>query len=525
MATIDGAISTYDGTGYILDLQNNATEWTMQIETLKQQNWIDPVATRAIIITYLVYCGNYNYYLETDIILEFSASGGVQAHVSHRGLQMDMYNSDIEKFVAAVDGIMVAVAVLIILYQARVVRLYYETYKNLLDSLALIPKSAYLDVFISLIIVMAQIIRLTLFAQSVRLEIATTVGPPQEVTDVGNFVDLYELQFQFDMIVLLGFSFRFIKYLRVNRKMKVYMLVIYTALKSVIPFAVLYFIVLWAYSNLGHQLFGSALHEYRSTRRAMVSLMLNHVGVYNYKAMIDANPMTAPLYFISYYIFMILILGKIFIVIINDIYLVIFREDRLYNVDQRRYHWRSIVGVFIPAIAPKLVDRQQQEMAALDQGGKRAVEVRSLTNRIARGVRGLAGRLRGNRNLVQNRVERKTRNETKDGAAPDIEEKGKEEMPKYGRQFLKNIYISRITKYFLYALPYIVLNLSVLDTARSACSVEHANRIRNSTMAREICQRNGFTIHFVILSIYIAQTTNTNLSAMKWVQTKTIMAF
>ena len=81
--------------------------------------------------------------------------------------------------------------------------------------------------------------------------------------------------------------------------------------------------------------------------------------------------------------------------------------------------------MFIPAIAPKLVDRQQQEMAALDQGGKRAVEVRSLTNRIARGVRGLAGRLRGNRNLVQNRVERKTRNETKDGAAPDIEEKGK----------------------------------------------------------------------------------------------------
>ena len=79
-----------------------------------------------------------------------------------------------------------------------------------------------------------------MFAQSVRLEIATTVGPPQEVTDVGNFVDLYELQFQFDMIVLLGFSFRFIKYLRVNRKMKVYMLVIYTALKSVIPFGVLH---------------------------------------------------------------------------------------------------------------------------------------------------------------------------------------------------------------------------------------------------------------------------------------------
>jgi Ca2+-binding EF-hand superfamily protein len=400
MATIKGAISDYDGTGYVVDLNNNATMWSSTIKHLRTTNWIDPTTTRAIIVSYLVYCGNYNYYLETNFIMEFSAGGGVQAHVSHRGLQMDMYNSDEEKFVAAVDGVMVAIALLIVLYQLRVLRLYYETYKNLRDSLALIPKSTYLDVFISLVIMIAQLIRLTLFVQDVRVKISTTVGPPKEVTDIGNFVDLYELQFQFDMIVLLGFSFRFIKYLRVNRRMKVYMLVIYRAFAKVVPFIVIYFLVLWAYANLGHQLFGNALHEYRSTRRAMTSLMLTHVGVYKYHGMIEANPLTAPLYFVTYYVFMILILGKVFYVIINDIYLVIFREDRLYNVDKRRYHWRSILGVFIPAIAPELIDRQQQEMAALDQGGVRAVEVRSLTNRIARGLRGLTGRARntqGNR--------------------------------------------------------------------------------------------------------------------------------
>ena len=111
------------------------------------------------------------------------------------------------------------------------------------DSLALIPKSSYLDVFISLVIIIAELIRMTLFLKDVRVKIATTVGPPQEVTDIGEFVDLYELQFQFDMIVLLGFSFRFIKYLRVNRRMKIYMLVIYRALGKVIPFTVLYFVV------------------------------------------------------------------------------------------------------------------------------------------------------------------------------------------------------------------------------------------------------------------------------------------
>ena len=209
MAGIKGAISSYDGTGYIVDLTNNATKWSLTIEQLRQSNWIDPTTTRAIIISYLVYCGNYNYYLESNFIMEFSAGGGVQTHYSHRGLQMDMYNSDEEKFVAAVDGIMVAVAILIVLYQLRILRLYYETYKNLRDSLALIPKSSYLDVFISLVIVIAESIRLTLFLKDVRVKIATTVGPPQEVTDIGEFVDLYELQFQFDMIVLLGFFFSF----------------------------------------------------------------------------------------------------------------------------------------------------------------------------------------------------------------------------------------------------------------------------------------------------------------------------
>ena len=94
----------------------------------------------------------------------------------------------------------------------------------------------------------------------------------------------------------------------------------------------------------------------------------------------------------------------------------IFREDRLYNVDKRRYHWRSILGVFIPAIAPELIDRQQQEMAALDQGGVRAVEVRSLTSRIARGLRGLAGRARNTQgNQLGKRGLRKTR--AKDSSA------------------------------------------------------------------------------------------------------------
>jgi Ca2+-binding EF-hand superfamily protein len=431
MAGIKGAISSYDGTGYIVDLTNNATKWSLTIEHLRQSNWIDPTTTRAIIISYLVYCGNYNYYLESNFIMEFSAGGGVQTHYSHRGLQMDMYNSDEEKFVAAVDGIMVAVAILIVLYQLRILRLYYETYKNLRDSLALIPKSSYLDVFISLVIIIAELIRVTLFLKDVRVKIATTVGPPQEVTDIGEFVDLYELQFQFDMIVLLGFSFRFIKYLRVNRRMKIYMLVIYRALGKVIPFTVLYFVVLWAYANLGHQLFGSALHEYRSTRRAMVSLMLTHVGVYKYKGMIEANPLTAPLYFMTYYLAMILILGKVFYVIINDIYLVLFREDRLYNVDKRKYHWRSIVGVFIPAIAPELVDRQQQEMAALDQGGARAVEVRSLTNRIARGLRGLTGRARSSvSNNQRNKVGKRKTRKDKEGTGNVVEKEDPGETSK-----------------------------------------------------------------------------------------------
>ena len=83
----------------------------------------------------------------------------------------DSININKETADLILNGFMVVVAILIILYQLRILRLYYETYKNLRDSLVLIPKSSYLDIFISLIIDTAELIRLALFMQDVLVKI------------------------------------------------------------------------------------------------------------------------------------------------------------------------------------------------------------------------------------------------------------------------------------------------------------------------------------------------------------------
>jgi Ca2+-binding EF-hand superfamily protein len=386
MATQKGAIGVYDGTGYVIDLDNNITKWAETIAEMRRSQWIDDKRTRAVIVSFLIYNGNYNYYLNVNMVMELSPAGSVQAHISYHGMQIDMYNSDPEKYVGFVDSFMSTAAIGLIFYQSRILALHREAYANIMGALQSMPKSTYLDLSICVAILITQLLRLTLYSESVRVEIATTVGPPKEYTDIGIFMELYNLQFQLDMIVLLGLAVRMIKYLRIHGKIKIFMQVIYGSLRAVQPFFVIFVILMWAYANLGHQLFGSSVHGYRSTRRGIVTLLLMNVGVYNYDELTEANPAVAPLFFVSYFMFITLVMGNMFMVIINDVYLVFYRDARRYNVDNRTYHWRSILGIFIPAFEVQLLDLHKEELAKMGEGGRQVVGQKNHTIRVARGI-------------------------------------------------------------------------------------------------------------------------------------------
>ena len=70
MATQKGAIGVYDGTGYVIDLDNNITKWAETIAEMRRSQWIDDKRTRAVIVSFLIYNGNYNYYLNVNMVME-----------------------------------------------------------------------------------------------------------------------------------------------------------------------------------------------------------------------------------------------------------------------------------------------------------------------------------------------------------------------------------------------------------------------------------------------------------------------
>lgn len=385
MASTKGAVGTYDGSGYLIDLFSNETDWSSVVSAMRTNRWIDAQQTRALIVSFVVYNGNFNYYLETNLIAEVNPTGSVQAHASFRGMQIDMYNSDPEKFIAFVDGLLCVLSLATMAYQGRIMYLHYESYPSVLGTLYSIPKSGYLDIGVSVVILIAQSVRMNLYTKPVRVEIATTVGPPKIFTDIGSFVDSYELQFQFDMLILLGFCVRVMKYLRVSRRMHIFMSVIFVAAKRIMPFLAVFMVLLWAFAYIGHQVFGSSVHGFRSTRRGIITLMLMNVGVYNYDDLIEANPSVAPPYFVSYFLIVTLVTGNMFTVIINEVYLVYFRDDRRFNVDNRIYHWRSLLAVFFPAVEIELRDIQREELAILGAGGRKAIELKDTNLSIVQG--------------------------------------------------------------------------------------------------------------------------------------------
>ena len=77
-----------------------------------------------------------------------------------------------------------------------------------------------------------------------------------------------------------------------------------------------------------------------------------------------------------------------FVVIINDLYLEIYREMRKHTLDDdRKYHWREILGVIIPACSPKLIDKDDILTGNEDATGRKEIFSRANVAELAVGKR------------------------------------------------------------------------------------------------------------------------------------------
>lgn len=90
--------------------------------------------------------------------------------------------------------------------------------------------------------------------------------------------------------------------------------------KDIFGFSVMFFIVFFAYAQLGYLLFGGIVEGYSSFASTLFSLFRTILGDFDFEALQSAHSSLGPIYFLSYVFFVFFVLLNMFLAIINDSY-------------------------------------------------------------------------------------------------------------------------------------------------------------------------------------------------------------
>ncbi|XP_077780676.1 polycystin-2-like protein 2 isoform X2 [Podarcis muralis] len=118
-----------------------------------------------------------------------------------------------------------------------------------------------------------------------------------------------------DVLLLLIF-----KYISFNKTMTQLSSTLSRCAKDIIGFAIMFFIIFFAYAQLGYLVFGSQVDEFSTFQNCIFTQFRIVLGDFNFAEIEHANRILGPIYFITFVFFVFFVLLNMFLAIINDTY-------------------------------------------------------------------------------------------------------------------------------------------------------------------------------------------------------------
>ena len=98
-------------------------------------------------------------------------------------------------------------------------------------------------------------------------------------------------------------------------------------------FSVMFFIIYFAFVQLGFLLFGIQVYDFRTFMDSVFTLFRMILGDFNFKAIESASIVLGPIYFLTYIFFVFFVLLNMFLAIINDTYADVKQEVKNRKAD------------------------------------------------------------------------------------------------------------------------------------------------------------------------------------------------
>ncbi|KAH9277542.1 Polycystic kidney disease 2-like 1 protein [Echinococcus granulosus] len=306
-----GTVAVYGGGGYYLDLPQDENMTLESVTELFQNLWVDR-GTSAIFLHFTVYNSNANLFCVVSLVAELPPTGGILIGSEFRTVKLLRYVRTQDYVVLMFECFFLLFVVYYVAEEViEVFNLgykYFTKFWNILDVLVVV---------LSCICAGFNIYRTV----RVKATLSSLLANPNEYSNFER-LSYWEMQFNYAVGILVFLVWiKIFKYVSFNKTMNQLNLTLANCAKDIAGFGVMFFIVFFAFAQLGYLAFGTQVSDFSTFATSLMTLFRIILGDFDFQALHDAQSFFGPLYFLVYIFFVFFVLINMFIAIINDTYL------------------------------------------------------------------------------------------------------------------------------------------------------------------------------------------------------------
>lgn len=309
-STYWGQLTSYSGGGYVQDLSKTKNETTRIIDALFDNLWIDR-GTRVVFIDFTVYNANINLFCVVRLVVEFPPTGGALSSVQFSTVKLIRYVNSLDYFVMACEAIFVLFILYYIIEETIEIKKhkfsYFKGFWNILDMLV---------IFISTLCIAFNVYRT--IAVSEKLKSLLAKG---DIYAQFEFLAFCQVQFNNAIAITVFLAWiKIFKYISFNKTMTQLSSTLGKCAKDLAGFAVMFFIIFLAFTQLGYLIFGTQIKDFSSFEDSFFTLFRIILGDFDFVQLEAADRVLGPIFFFLYVFFVFFVLLNMFLAIINDTY-------------------------------------------------------------------------------------------------------------------------------------------------------------------------------------------------------------
>ncbi|XP_028573959.2 polycystin-2-like protein 2 isoform X1 [Podarcis muralis] len=305
-----GLIGLYSSGGFMFTLPKSKAESAAKLAFLKKHNWITR-GTRVIFIDFSMYNANVNLFCVVRLIVEFPATGGAIPSWQFHSVKLLRYVSYYDYFLASCEVIfclfIFTFTIQEVLKLKKQKKDYFRDAWNWLDVLLLL---------LSVFAIFFNVYRTIEVSRLMESLLSNSEAYPDF-----NFLSFWQTRYNNMISVNVFFAWiKIFKYISFNKTMTQLSSTLSRCAKDIIGFAIMFFIIFFAYAQLGYLVFGSQVDEFSTFQNCIFTQFRIVLGDFNFAEIEHANRILGPIYFITFVFFVFFVLLNMFLAIINDTY-------------------------------------------------------------------------------------------------------------------------------------------------------------------------------------------------------------